>query len=42
MEEFRKIANYNYSISNYGNVRNDTTKQLKKNFINDSGYYQVI
>ena len=42
MEEFRKIENYNYSISNHGNVQNDTTKQILKNFINGPGYYQVI
>jgi len=42
-EEYRKIAGHdNYSVSNLGNVRNDTTgKILKGNFNRNMGYYCV-
>ena len=42
MEEFRKIAKYDYSVSNFGNVRNDRTNRILKLGIDDSGYYKVI
>ena len=43
MEEFRKIANYeNYSVSNFGKVRNDITNKILKPGINTNGYYKVI
>jgi hypothetical protein len=41
MEEFRKIQNYNYSISNLGNVRNDRTNKILQPGINSRGYYHV-
>ena len=42
MEEFRKIANYEYSVSNLGNVRIDMTNNILKPGINSHGYYYVI
>jgi hypothetical protein len=42
MEEFKKIANYNYSVSNMGNVRNDKTNRILKPGIDGNGYYYVI
>ena len=42
MEEFRKIANYEYSVSKLGNVRNDMTNKMLKPGINSHGYYYVI
>ena len=41
-EEYRKIQNYNYSISNLGNVRNDKSNRILKQFINPNGYKVVI
>ena len=41
MEEFKKIANYNYSVSNLGHVRNDVTNRILTNMIDTNGYYQV-
>ena len=39
MEEFRKIAEFeNYSISNLGNVRNDTTGRILIPHLNTNGY----
>jgi hypothetical protein len=38
-EEWKTIINYpNYSISNLGVVRNDTTKKIKKNHLDFRGY----
>ena len=38
MEEYRKIKGFeNYSVSNLGNVRNDKTNKILKQF-NRSGY----
>ncbi len=38
-EEWRKIDGYdNYSISNFGRVRNDKTKKIRKTYINKEGY----
>ena len=38
-EEWRKIEGYdNYSISNFGRVRNDKTKKIRKTYINKEGY----
>lgn len=35
MEEWRKIENFNYSVSNYGNVKNNKTD--KKIYLNNKG-----
>ena len=40
MEEFRKIQNYNYSVSNMGNVRNSDNLILKTR-VGNHGYYIV-
>jgi hypothetical protein len=41
MEEFRKIQGYdNYSVSNFGNVRNDTTRLILQPIIS-TNYYIV-
>jgi hypothetical protein len=41
-EEYKKIQNYeNYSVSSFGNVRNDMTNKILKNLIDSNGYYQV-
>lgn len=41
-EEFRKLKlNENYSVSNLGNVRNDKTGQLLKQYKNKGGYLSV-
>ena len=42
MEEFRKVDNCNYSISNLGNIRNNTTQLIKKPQISADGYFVVI
>jgi hypothetical protein len=43
MEEFRIIENFNnYSVSNYGNVRNDLTGRLLKPQIGSHGYPSVV
>ena len=45
-EEFKKLVKYgeftfdNYEVSNYGKVRNLTTKKFLKPSLNDKGYYQ--
>jgi hypothetical protein len=42
MEEFREIENFdNYEVSNFGNVRNKTTKKLLKKRTDKYGYYKV-
>lgn len=42
METFKKIENFNnYSISNFGNVRNDKTGRILKYYTKPSGYKQV-
>jgi hypothetical protein len=42
METWRKIEDYdNYSISDFGNVRNDTTNKILKPNINRCGYKYV-
>ena len=42
MEEFRKIAMYEYSVSNLGNVRNDrTNRNLQPRVDKKNGYYYV-
>lgn len=42
METFKKIEEFNnYSISNLGNVRNDKTGRILKQYIKPSGYKQV-
>jgi hypothetical protein len=42
MEEFGKVNNYiTYSVSNLGNVRNDSTNKILKPRINKQGYYYV-
>ena len=42
MEEWKKIPKfYNYSISNYGRVRNNTTLQILKPIKDINGYYRV-
>ena len=41
-EEFRKIDNFNnYSVSNTGKIRNDTTGRILKNVLNTLGYHIV-
>ncbi len=43
MEEFKAIENYDYSISNHGNVKNDITGKILKPGLNRvTGYYQVV
>jgi hypothetical protein len=42
MEEFKKIDDYdNYSVSNFGSVRNDETGRIRKAGKNTWGYLQV-
>jgi hypothetical protein len=42
METFKKIEEFNnYSISNLGNVRNDKTGRILKQYTKPSGYKQV-
>ena len=42
MEEFKKIDDYdNYSVSNFGSVRNDKTGIIKKGWKNNRGYLMV-
>jgi hypothetical protein len=41
MEEWKIIDNSSYSISNFGNVRNDNKNKLLKKSICDKGYYLV-
>jgi hypothetical protein len=41
-EEYRKIKGYeNYSVSNYGNIRNDVTGKILKASLNGQGYKRV-
>ncbi len=43
MEEFKAIENYDYSISNFGNVKNNITGKILKNGYNKvTGYCQVV
>lgn len=43
MEEWRKIKEFdNYSVSNFGEIRNDKTGRILKLHISTSGYYQVM
>lgn len=42
MEIFKKIKDYNnYSVSNYGNIRNDKTGRILKAYKKSNGYMQV-
>jgi hypothetical protein len=42
MEEWKVISDYpNYSVSSFGNVRNDKKNKILKPFINHWGYYKV-
>jgi hypothetical protein len=42
VEEFKVIKDFeNYSVSNFGNVRNDKTGRILKTRINNKGYKQV-
>ena len=41
MEEYKKIKDYDYEISNLGNVRNMKTNKILKNQISTSGYYDI-
>lgn len=42
MEEWRKIKDYeNYSVSSFGNVRNDKTERIRKTPLNSSGYKTI-
>lgn len=42
METFKKIEEYpNYSVSNLGNIRNDKTGRILKQYTKPSGYKQV-
>lgn len=42
MEEYKKIQGFdNYSISNLGNVRNNKTKRILKQYEKRNGYMQV-
>lgn len=41
-EEWKDIIDYeNYSISNYGNVKNNKTNKILKNSIDRYGYYKI-
>lgn len=43
MEEFRIIEDYsNYSVSNFGNVKNNHTSKILKKHTNTDGYFTVI
>ena len=39
MEEFRKVNNYSYFVSNLGNIRNDSTGQIMRPQRCTKGYY---
>ena len=42
MEEYKKVTNYdNYSISNFGNVRNDKYDRILKLQSSGRGYYFI-
>ena len=42
MEEWKQIQDYpNYSISSFGNVRNDKTNKILKPYNNNKGYFVV-
>jgi hypothetical protein len=42
MEQYKNINGFeNYSISNFGNVRNDKTGRILKPSIDSHGYYKV-
>lgn len=38
VEQWSKIPNFDYSVSNYGNVRNDKTNRIKEKHIDRYGY----
>jgi hypothetical protein len=43
MEEFRLIKGFeNYSIGNFGNVKNNKTNRILKSFLNSKGYKKVF
>ena len=43
MEEFKIIKDFeNYSVSNFGNIRNNKTGRVLKPGIDSHGYYHVI
>jgi hypothetical protein len=43
MEEYRVIKDFeNYSVSSFGNVKNNLTSKILKPRINNKGYYQLI
>jgi len=39
---WKKIDDYDYSININGEVRNDKTGKIKKNQMNDKGYYSIM
>jgi len=42
IEEYKQIINYpNYSISNFGNVKNNKSGRILKQHIRNSGYYFI-
>jgi hypothetical protein len=41
MAEWKKISDFNYSISSFGRVRNDKTGRILKGSANSCGYLQV-
>ncbi len=41
MEEFKAIENYDYSISNHGNVKNNKSGRILKAMSNKKGYYLI-
>jgi hypothetical protein len=43
MEEYRVIKDFeNYSVSSFGNVKNNLTNKILKPRINNRGYYQLV
>lgn len=41
METYKEITNTMYSVSNYGNIRNNNTNRVLKPKLSKSGYYYV-
>ena len=41
IETWKKIDGYNYSVSSFGNVKNNTTEKVLKQRVNTNGYYIV-
>ena len=41
MTEWKKVPNYNYEVSNFGEVRNAKTKKILKQGLGTSDYYRV-